>query len=157
MENYNIIVSVTHPPYPTEAKSSPSVNSPLPEHVDIAFRYATEYGGSCVGDIWFNWIVRDQQGIVLDHREMLFAVSREHDCCFAVRMKERRGQYENLVWSCGPDAGEIITLEDSGGGEWRFRAGSKVPMADAIALAKRFVAEGYIGDDLEWEMRPRPA
>ncbi|MBU6326995.1 MAG: hypothetical protein KGQ89_05160 [Verrucomicrobia bacterium] len=78
-------------------------------------------------------------------------VSQEHDCCFVARMKEWNGLYENLVWNLEPGSEEIITLEDSGCGEWRFKAGSKVPIADAIALAKRFVAEGYIGEDLEWE------
>lgn len=154
MTTHRISVGMTHPPYNTRTTSGPAVKNPLPEHVDLAFKYTKEFGCGEIGAIWINWNVKDQQGNVLDHREMHFAVSREHDCCFAVRMKERKGYYENLIWSHGPGSEEIITIGDAGGGEWRFKAASKLPMADAIALAKRFVAEGYIGDDLEWKVSP---
>ena len=155
MTPHRISVTMTHPPYNTTTTSGPGIDNPLPEHVDIAFLCAERYGHGRVGDIWINWIVKDQQGNVLDHREMLFAVSKEHDCCFAARVDGTTGGYENLMWSHGPGSDEIITIEDSGCGRWRFKAGSKVPVVDAIALAKRFVAEGYIGDDLEWEIEPQ--
>jgi len=154
MNARNIIVSMTHPPYPTPSRSGPSVNSPLPEHVDIAFKYAMNYGNGRVGDIWIEWNEKDKEGRVLEVRQLLVAVSKEYDCCFASRVKEQNGLYENLVWNQESSSKEIITIEDSGCGDWRFKAVSKIPVADAIALVKRFVAEGYIGDDLEWEYEP---
>jgi hypothetical protein len=154
MNAQNVIVYMTHPPYPTRLRSGPSVDSPLPEHVDIAFRYAMDNGHCRVGDIWIKWNIKDDEGELLDLKELLIAVSKDLDCCFVARVKEQNGLYENLVWNHGPGSKEIITVEDSGCGEWRFNAGSKIPVADAIALAKRFVAEGYIGDDLEWEFEP---
>ena len=154
MEDCNITISMTHPPYPTRTTSGPSISSPMPEHVDLAFIYAEKYGHGRVGDIWVNWICKDKQGDILDHREMLFAVSRESNYCFAVRVRERDAGYQNLVWSHGAGSDEVITIEDSGCGSWRFKAGSKVPVVDAIALAKRFVSEGYVGDDFEWELEP---
>lgn len=152
MEEARITVSITHPPYNTPTTSGPAVFGPLPEHVDLAFRCAEEFGHGEIGAIWMNWTRKDQQGNVLEHRELHFAVSVVHHCCFAARMKEQNGCYENLVWKHGPGSDDIIIIEDSGGGEWRFRAHSRIPVADAVALAKRFVTEGYIGDDLEWEI-----
>lgn len=154
MKNYFTIVSLSHPPYSTEQKSGPSVNSPLPEHVELAFKYSREYGSDCIGDIWINWTRKDAQGNTMEHREMLFAVSKLHNCCFVVRMIGLNGVYQNLVWNIGVGSEPILTIEDSGCGDWRFKSSSKVPVSNAIELAKRFAEEGDTGDDLTWEPIP---
>lgn len=148
-------MTLTHPPYNTSKRGGPSVRNPLPEHVDLAFRYAAEYGDGNVGDIWIEWDIKDEEGKLLEVKQLMVAVSKKHDCCFVVRGTDDHPDfYEHLVWSHGEGSDKMITILDSGCADWSFKAASKVPMEAAIALAKRFVADGYIGDDLEWEPKP---
>jgi hypothetical protein len=154
MNDFLIIVTLTHPPYNTRNRGGPSVRNPLPEHIDLAFRYTAEYGDGKVGDIWIKLSIKNEEGKLVDFKELVIAVSNEHDCCFLARRIGIDGIYQNLVWSHSDTPIVIIRMEDSGCGEWLFKADSKVPVADAISLAKRFAANGSLGEHLKWEARP---
>ena len=85
VHDFSILVTLTHPPYNTRNNGGPSVRNPLPEHIDLAFRYTAEYGDGKVGDIWIKLSIKNEEGKLVDFKELVIAVSNEHDCCFLAR------------------------------------------------------------------------
>jgi len=146
--------------HPTATTCGTSITNPLPEHIEIAFHYAIRSGEGRVGDIWIKWNKEDKEGKegkegkLVEFKELMIAVSKEHNCCFMARGIEQVSHYENLVWSQRDGDDEIISIEDSGCADWYFKVGSKVPIAEGIAIAKRFAADGDICDELKWEVSP---
>ena len=82
------IASLSHPPYGTSW-----IENPTTDHVDRAFRDAAEHGLERVGDIWITWDLVSHDVKAVDARDLLFAVSKEHDCCFVARLTSATGHY----------------------------------------------------------------
>jgi len=74
-----------------------------------------KYRVANLGDIWIKWNIKDDEGKLIDFKELMIAVSNEYYRCFVARNMKPNGWHENLLWSQDFCSEELITIQDREG------------------------------------------